>query len=337
MKKFNTVLLIILVICLSAGCLVACNPTIGGGNTNGIPTEKPEEPGSPDDPSIISSNTAWNILKNAALNTAGEDGGRYLNFDTTFEIGYNKSALNALFNIRFAGSVDTKDDKNTRILVEFVKAKNDKKAEKLLMGMYYGMVGGDMTLIADLSGLRAGTHTVKTKDIDMTKLAMTIRDVLDALNISELFFEKLCGMSLGSIIGGDLGGILGITIEKILKLAVIGSNQSKLIDMGNGHKSLELPLDMSLILGLIPLISGLIPENIGDLIYKIIGIDLGKLGALVGVAVYLKADLVEEKGATTPETKYSLGGLGADIGVNLNSYGKTQVIKNTAYSKKNLA
>ena len=80
MRRLKFALLFVLVICLVASALVACNPT--SNNANNVPNI-PVDPGNTDTtaPETLSGLDAYALFKQAALNTAtGQKG--YINADT---------------------------------------------------------------------------------------------------------------------------------------------------------------------------------------------------------------------------------------------------------------
>ena len=181
---------------------------------------------------------------------------------------------------------------------------------KLLMGVYYY----EGKLVTDLRGIKKdeGVHVVWTDNIDMTSLVAKFASCLEDLDLSSVLFDTIMGYDIGGLIKSLVNmDIVSLTVEQLIVNILFGASRSKLIDYGNGHTVLQIPCDLGLIVSIIPLVQGLIPENIIGLVKDVLGLDLGKLGALAGMALYLEADMQDGK----------LNGITFDVDTNLNSYG----------------
>ena len=325
MRKLSLVLLLVLVSVMLFG-MVACNPTDNGTTENPvIPTPTPN-PGI-DNSEYLGSQAAWNLFKEAALKEAGsEKNKRYINVDTAFVLGFSKDSFDSLIVARFAGKIDTQDDSKSQILVEFRKLTaeiNGRKVDQdtictmakngegtLLFGAYYY----EGKLVADMRGIKKGdgVHVVYTDTIDMTKFVSRFANALDQLNLSSVLYDTLMGYDIGGLINSLVKiDLAHLTVEQLLVNILFGASKSTLADYGNGHQVLRMPCDLGLIVSIIPLVQGLIPENIIGLVKDVLGLDLGKLGALAGMALYMEADIMNG----------ALKGVTFDIDVNLNSYG----------------
>lgn len=329
LKGLTIVLLAMMISVLLFG-LVACGTNDSGNTTNPvIPTPTPN-PGI-DDSKTLGSQQAWKVLKEAALAAASDEkDSRYINADTTFILGFNKDSYDSLVTMRFAGRIDTQADVNndtSEILVEFRQFKTAELAGKnldneticamaasgegkLLMGVYYY----EGKLVTDLRGIKKdeGVHVVWTDNIDMTSLVAKFAACLEDLDLSSVLFDTIMGYDIGGLIKSLVNmDIVSLTVEQLIVNILFGASRSKLVDYGNGHTVLQIPCDLGLIVSIIPLVQGLIPENIIGLVKDVLGLDLGKLGALAGMALYLEADMQDGK----------LNGITFDVDTNLNSYG----------------
>lgn len=325
MRKLSLVLLLVLVSVMLFG-MVACNPTNNGNtDTPVIPTPTPDP--DIDNSEYLGSQEAWNIFKEAALAEAhSEKDKRYINVDTAFVLGFSKDSYDSLIVARFASKIDSQDDSKSQILVEFRKLSseiNGRTVDKdtvctiakngegtLLFGAYYY----EGKLVADMRGIKKGdgVHVVYTDTIDMTKFVSRFADALDQLDLSSVLYDTLMGYDIGGLINSLIKiDLAHLTVEQLLVNVLFGASKSTIVDYGNGHQVLRMPCDLGLIVSIIPLVQGLIPENIINLVKDVLGLDLGKLGALAGMALYLEADIMNG----------ALKGVNFNIDVNLNSYG----------------
>ena len=129
-KGLTIVLLAMMISVLLFG-LVACGTNNSGSTTNPIiPTPTPT-PGV-DESKTLGSQQAWKVLKDAALAAAGDEkDSRYINFDTTFVLGFNKDSYDTLVTMRFAGRIDTlakAESDTSELLVEFRQFKTSELA-----------------------------------------------------------------------------------------------------------------------------------------------------------------------------------------------------------------
>lgn len=337
-RKISVVLLLILLVVLTS-VFVACNPT-GTANPNPEPTPIPT-PG-PDNPDLnggtpIDSRLAWNMLKNAAFAAVSQESdSRYINVDTSFILGYAKDGSENVFVMRVAVAMNlapqsTKAQVQDQFLVELrqfgaseIKDAQDNEAinnlvkndgGELLAGFYFY----EGKLVADVRGIKnaAGetgesVHVVWTDNLDIANFAKKLHGVFKQLNITDLLFNELLGYNIGdlidSIINADLG-ILDMTVEDLIVTLLFSGSFSSIKDNGNGSQTLLIPCDLSFVASLLPLLQGLISEDIIGLVNKVLGLDLGKLGALTGMAIYIQADIQDGV----------LDGVDTSIDVNFNS------------------
>ena len=133
LKGLTIVLMTLLISTMLFG-LVACGTKDTGSTTNPvIPTPTPEP--DPNESKVMGSQEAWNMLKSAALATVGDKDSRYINFDTTFVLGFNKDAYDSLVTMRFAGRVDTQATASydtSEIMIEVRQFKGEELAGKTL-------------------------------------------------------------------------------------------------------------------------------------------------------------------------------------------------------------
>ena len=339
MRKLSLVLLLVMVSVMLFG-LVACNTSSGDNSTTPvIPTPNPGGD-IVDNKTMLDSQIAWQLFKTVALNAGAESsrGSRYISVDTTFILGFQKDSYDSLVTMRFAGKIDTEAnsqaDDTSEILVEFRQFKNDELGDatvdadrittlsssgqgKLLFGAYYY----EGKLVTDMRGLKKGVQVVWTKDIDMGAFVEKFNGLLEDLNLTQVVFDKLLGLDVGALIKKLAGlDLVNVTVEQLLVNVLLGGARSRYIDYGSGHAVLQIPIDLGIIVGALPLVQGLIPENITALVKQILGLDLGKLGSLAGMALYLEADIRE---ANTDKAKLTC--IKFDIDTNFNSYGVKEV------------
>ncbi len=348
MKKqtLPIILLLVLVVIMVIG-LAACNPSSHSGGGNASVIDGPVTPVDPSDDveensSNIGSQEAWDMLKAAALNASaqGKDA-RWLNFDTSLELGFAKDTYNAQYVLRLAGSIDTQYDRTqtdtSKLLIELERATSnvlpDGTVEVIVdqTGPIFGLYFVEGQIVVDFSGLfkswpkdepidglAAPVHAIKTSDIDLTALLSKINNIVDRIGISDLLWDKIFGMNIGVLLKQLAGmDIVNVSLEDLIVNFLFGANKSRLIDYGEGHTALQIPCDLSLVASLLPLVQSFIPEDIFDLVERVLNIDLKKISALSGMALYLQADINDDK----------LSGLSADIDFNLNSFGKDAVIE----------
>lgn len=327
MRKLSLVLLLVLIITMIFG-MVACDHA-GGGNVDNpvIPTPTPDDD-EPSNSEYIGPQDAWKLFKDAALLEAGaEKDKQYINVDTAFVLGFAKDSYESLIVARFAGKIDRVNDDNSQILVEFWKLGKDQIAGRtldrqtitdmakdgkgtMLFGAYYY----NGKLVADMRGIKKGdgVHVVYTDTINMSTFVARFSDALEQLNLSSILYDTIMGYDIGGLVNSLIKiDIAHLTVEELLVNILFGSSKSTLVDYGNGRQVLRIPCDLGLIVTLIPFVQGLIPENIIGLVKDVLGLDLGKIGALAGVALYLEADIYN---GSLKETNFS-------IDVNLNSSG----------------
>lgn len=293
MRRLKFALLFVLVICLVASALVACNPT--SNNANNVPNI-PVDPGNTDTtaPETLSGLDAYALFKQAALNTAtGQKG--YINADTLLYLDYIRDKNGYSFAVKLQLALDLANDANSQMLVELWRMDANGVLTEMLIGFYYY----DSTIVYDCSGAKKGAKAVKTDDIDITAIAATLQSAFGDSEFADLILNKILGIDIGELIG-KLAGInlqLG-TLEGILT-AFFGD--SRLFTFADGSQRLEMPLAVptliwSLLSGLFTP-GGLIPEDIVTLVNDVLGINLDMLAALVpeNVSIYLVADIKSDK------------------------------------------
>lgn len=293
MRRLKFALLFVLVICLVASALVACNPT--SNNANNVPNI-PVDPGNTDTtaPETLSGLDAYALFKQAALNTAtGQKG--YINADTLLYLDYIRDKNGYSFAVKLQLALDLANDANSQMLVELWRMDANGVLTEMLIGFYYY----DSTIVYDCSGAKEGAKAVKTDDIDITAIAATLQSAFGDSEFADLILNKILGIDIGELIG-KLAGInlqLG-TLEGILT-AFFGD--SRLFTFADGSQRLEMPLAVptliwSLLSGLFTP-GGLIPEDIVTLVNDVLGINLDMLAALVpeNVSIYLVADIKSNK------------------------------------------
>lgn len=293
MRRLKFALLFVLVICLVASALVACNPT--SNNANNVPNI-PVDPGNTDTtaPETLSGLDAYALFKQAALNTAtGQKG--YINADTLLYLDYIRDKNGYSFAVKLQLALDLANDANSQMLVELWRMDANGVLTEMLIGFYYY----DATIVYDCSGAKKGAKAVKTDDIDITAIAATLQSAFGDSEFADLILNKILGIDIGELIG-KLAGInlqLG-TLEGILT-AFFGD--SRLFTFADGSQRLEMPLAVptliwSLLSGLFTP-GGLIPEDIVTLVNDVLGINLDMLAALVpeNVSIYLVADIKSDK------------------------------------------
>ena len=293
MRRLKFALLFVLVICLVASALVACNPT--SNNANNVPNI-PVDPGNTDTtaPETLSGLDAYALFKQAALNTAtGQKG--YINADTLLYLDYIRDKNGYSFAVKLQLALDLANDANSQMLVELWRMDANGVLTEMLIGFYYY----DSTIVYDCSGAKKGAKAVKTDDIDITAIAATLQSAFGDSEFADLILNKILGIDIGELIGklANINLQLG-TLEGILT-AFFGD--SRLFTFADGSQRLEMPLAVptliwSLLSGLFTP-GGLIPEDIVTLVNDVLGINLDMLAALVpeNVSIYLVADIKSDK------------------------------------------
>ena len=335
-QKLLPIILLLVLVVIAVISLAACNPSTRQSSDGRQVIDQPETPVDPgvDEPTTeneqyIGSKEAWTLLKDAALaaSAQGKDA-RYLNFDTSVNFGFAKDVYNAQYVLRIAGSIDTQYDRtqgdSSKLLVELIHTTTnvlpDGTVEIVqdLTGPILSLYYVNEQIVIDLGGLSKGAHAVKTSDIDLTDLLSKLNGIIERIGISDLLWDKIFGMNIGTLLK-ELAhmDIVNVTLEDLIVNFLFGANKSRIVDLGEGRQQLQIPCDLSLIASLLPLVQSLIPEDIFDLIFRVLGVDLHKISALSGMALYLQADITDDK----------LTGLSADIDINLNSFGREEVQK----------
>lgn len=303
MRKLKFAVLFVLVLCLTVGILVACDQT-GNSGVPTIPTN-PDGSQSHDSYTTMSGADAWALFKDAA-SAANAPTGNYVYADSVIYLDYIKDATGWLYAVKVQADIDLENDVNSELLLELWQADGEGNLAKMLIGLYYY----DSTLVYDCTGLKEGAKVVKTDNINLTAIEATLREMFNGSSLANFLLNNLLTFDTG-VVG---------TVEGLVT-ALLGD--SRLITNSDGTQRLEMPLSLSSIIGsllsgvLVPGPDGLISDDIAELIYDVLGIDLYMFEALVpeNVSVYLIADLKD--GADGGKV---LSGMSVDVGVDFNTY-----------------
>lgn len=304
MRKWKFAILFVLVLCLTVGMLVACDRTDGNSGTPTIPTN-PDGSQTEDSYTTMSGSDAWALFREAA-SAANAPTGNYVYADSVIYLDYIKDATGYLYAVKVQADIDLANDVNSELLLELWQANDEGDLAKMLVGLYYY----DSTLVYDCTGLKEGAKVVKTDNINITAIEATLRDMFNGSSLANFLLNNLLTFDTG-VVG---------TVEGLVT-ALLGD--SRLITNSDGTQRLEMPLSLTSIIGsllsgvLVPGPDGLISDDIAELIYDILGIDLYMFEALVpeNVSVYLIADLKD--GADGGKV---LSGMSVDVGVDFNTY-----------------
>lgn len=304
MRKWKFAILFVLVLCLTVGMLVACDQTGGNSGTPTIPTN-PDGSQTEDSYTTMSGSDAWALFREAA-SAANAPTGNYVYADSVIYLDYIKDATGYLYAVKVQADIDLANDVNSELLLELWQANDDGDLAKMLVGLYYY----DSTLVYDCTGLKEGAKVVKTDNINITAIEATLREMFNGSSLANFLLNNLLTFDTG-VVG---------TVEGLVT-ALLGD--SRLITNSDGTQRLEMPLSLTSIIGsllsgvLVPGPDGLISDDIAELIYDILGIDLYMFEALVpeNVSVYLIADLKD--GADGGKV---LSGMSVDVGVDFNTY-----------------
>lgn len=304
MRKWKFAILFVLVLCLTVGMLVACDQTGGNSGTPTIPTN-PDGSQTEDSYTTMSGSDAWALFREAA-SAANAPTGNYVYADSVIYLDYIKDATGYLYAVKVQADIDLANDVNSELLLELWQANDEGDLAKMLVGLYYY----DSTLVYDCTGLKEGAKVVKTDNINITAIEATLREMFNGSSLANFLLNNLLTFDTG-VVG---------TVEGLVT-ALLGD--SRLITNSDGTQRLEMPLSLTSIIGsllsgvLVPGPDGLISDDIAELIYDILGIDLYMFEALVpeNVSVYLIADLKD--GA---EGGKVLSGMSVDVGVDFNTY-----------------
>lgn len=304
MRKWKFAILFVLVLCLTVGMLVACDRTDGNSGTPTIPTN-PDGSQTEDSYTTMSGSDAWALFREAA-SAANAPTGNYVYADSVIYLDYIKDATGYLYAVKVQADIDLANDVNSELLLELWQANDEGDLAKMLVGLYYY----DSTLVYDCTGLKEGAKVVKTDNINITAIEATLREMFNGSSLANFLLNNLLTFDTG-VVG---------TVEGLVT-ALLGD--SRLITNSDGTQRLEMPLSLTSIIGsllsgvLVPGPDGLISDDIAELIYDILGIDLYMFEALVpeNVSVYLIADLKD--GADGGKV---LSGMSVDVGVDFNTY-----------------
>lgn len=304
MRKWKFAILFVLVLCLTVGMLVACDRTDGNSGTPTIPTN-PDGSQTEDSYTTMSGSDAWALFREAA-SAANAPTGNYVYADSVIYLDYIKDATGYLYAVKVQADIDLANDVNSELLLELWQANDEGDLAKMLVGLYYY----DSTLVYDCTGLKEGAKVVKTDNINITAIEATLREMFNGSSLANFLLNNLLTFDTGVV--GTVEGLVTALLA-----------DSRLITNSDGTQRLEMPLSLTSIIGsllsgvLVPGPDGLISDDIAELIYDILGIDLYMFEALVpeNVSVYLIADLKD--GADGGKV---LSGMSVDVGVDFNTY-----------------
>lgn len=304
MRKWKFAILFVLVLCLTVGMLVACDQTGGNSGTPTIPTN-PDGSQTEDSYTTMSGSDAWALFREAA-SAANAPTGNYVYADSVIYLDYIKDATGYLYAVKVQADIDLANDVNSELLLELWQANDEGDLAKMLVGLYYY----DSTLVYDCTGLKEGAKVVKTDNINITAIEATLREMFNGSSLANFLLNNLLTFDTGVV--GTVEGLVTALLA-----------DSRLITNSDGTQRLEMPLSLTSIIGsllsgvLVPGPDGLISDDIAELIYDILGIDLYMFEALVpeNVSVYLIADLKD--GADGGKV---LSGMSVDVGVDFNTY-----------------
>ena len=331
MKKIKIALLIVLLISMVT-CMFACNTTNSTSNPV-VPVPPVEDNPLVDDTPTVTTDAAWEALKNAAL--AVNPGSSIVNFDVDLGFDYGKDKTGNNFGFRFAGAIDTdisdgSDD--SEILFEMLKQPMGSEEETLLIGLYYTSetVVMDVTGLKGQNGVGQGKYVVRTQDIDVPKLLTGLAEVYEGVSggqtIAEIIFDTVLAIDVGDFIPegtipAPFGSMINGTIEELIKGLCFAQTGAQIISLEDGSQRIIFPGNLSLIMSFLPTAIELLPTLVGDaidieeifgLVFEVTGMDLNKLEHLQGATL----DLIAEIGADG-----KLDGLDLGFGLDFESDG----------------
>lgn len=309
MRKVKFAFLFVLVLCLAAAVLVACNPTGGTG------TDTPTIPVTPDNPvtpgsSTVSGSDAWDMLIEAARES-NTNTDPYVWSDAVINLGYAKNGTSYTYALKVRSDIDLENAANSQALLELWKVEDDVLTE-VVVGLYYY----DSNLVFDCTGLKSGATVVNTDHINLSAVVETIRGLVGDNSLAQFLLNHVLTMTdgIGGVITGFLPGLFG---------------QSRVTTREDGSQRIEMPIPLSDLLGgaLSGLLSpgaldDLLPEGVDldaifGMVEDVLGIDLTLFEALQDMSLYLVADLTAADGEGVRE----LSGVSFNVGLDFDTYG----------------
>ena len=190
MRKVKFAFLFVLVLCLAAAVLVACNPTGGTG------TDTPTIPVTPDNPvtpgsSTVSGSDAWDMLIEAARES-NPNTDPYVWSDAVINLGYAKNGTSYTYALKVRSDIDLENAANSQALLELWKVEDDVLTE-VVVGLYYY----DSNLVFDCTGLKSGATVVNTDHINLSAVVETIRGLVGDNSLAQFLLNHVLTMPDG--------------------------------------------------------------------------------------------------------------------------------------------
>lgn len=281
MRKLKFAFLFVLVLCLVAGVLTACDQAGGTTGTIPIPDDDSTVPGTSS--TTLTGSEAWGMFIDSALN-ANAPTGNYVYADSTIKLGYTRDGNGNSYAFRVIANLDLVNDINSELLIELWRLSASGELEKMLVGTYYT----ESTLIYDCSGVRQGVSAVKTDNVNLSALDKTLRELLGDNSLANFILDDLFSFDTGVV--GQVGNLVGALFGK-----------SSLTTREDGSVHIEMPVSLASILGsaLVGLLTPsdtnpIISYEIADIVNDLTGIDLKMMQAMQSTDIVLSADLSAE-------------------------------------------
>ena len=281
MRKLKFAFLFVLVLCLVAGVLTACDQAGGTTGTIPIPDDDSTVPGTSS--TTLTGSEAWGMFIDSALN-ANAPTGNYVYADSTIKLGYTRDGNGNSYAFRVIANLDLVNDINSELLIELWRLSASGELEKMLVGTYYT----ESTLIYDCSGVRQGVSAVKTDNVNLSAIDKTLRELLGDNSLANFILDDLFSFDTGVV--GQVGNLVG---------ALFG--ESSLTTREDGSVHIEMPVSLASILGsaLVGLLTPsdtnpIISYEIADIVNDLTGIDLKMMQAMQSTDIVLSADLSAE-------------------------------------------
>lgn len=281
MRKLKFAFLFVLVLCLVAGVLTACDQAGGTTGTIPIPDDDSTVPGTSS--TTLTGSEAWGMFVDSALN-ANAPTGNYVYADSTIKLGYTRDGNGNSYAFRVIANLDLVNDINSELLIELWRLSANGELEKMLVGTYYT----ESTLIYDCSGVRQGVSAVKTDNVNLSAIDKTLRELLGDSSLANFILNDLFSFDTGVV--GQVGNLVG---------ALFG--ESSLTTREDGSVHIEMPVSLASILGsaLVGLLTPsdtnpIISYEIADIVNDLTGIDLKMMQAMQSTDIVLSADLSAE-------------------------------------------
>lgn len=281
MRKLKFAFLFVLVLCLVAGVLTACDQAGGTTGTIPIPDDDSTVPGTSS--TTLTGSEAWGMFIDSALN-ANAPTGNYVYADSTIKLGYTRDGNGNSYAFRVIANLDLVNDINSELLIELWRLSANGELEKMLVGTYYT----ESTLIYDCSGVRQGVSAVKTDNVNLSAIDKTLRELLGDSSLANFILDDLFSFDTGVV--GQVGNLVG---------ALFG--ESSLTTREDGSVHIEMPVSLASILGsaLVGLLTPsdtnpIISYEVADIVNDLTGIDLKMMQAMQSTDIVLSADLSAE-------------------------------------------